>query len=68
MLRRRGIVSIEQNHKTPPVKFFWAGLWKPMWRYFRGKEIRPPGTSVLVQWLSPHSECRVPEFNPWSGN
>ena len=26
------------------------------------------GTSLVVQWLTPRSQCRGPGFDPWSGN
>ena len=29
---------------------------------------RGKGTHMVVQWLTPHSPCREPRFDPWSGN
>ena len=35
---------------------------------FSLKEEWSAGTSLVVQWLRLHSQCRAPGFDPWSGN
>ena len=43
-----------------------CGLWvMESWVHSRNGS---GGTSLVVQWPLPHSQCRGSEFDPWSGN
>ena len=44
-----------------------CGAWKSQWEIWSNKKTIQ-GSSVGLVATTPHSQCRQPRFNPWSGN